>query len=67
MESPDDSYLGTSRVQSDGRAVERGTWIIGEDGTVLGQGWQSQWERAQRRLNDVHSVYAEDRAAPTTR
>jgi hypothetical protein len=24
---------------------------------MLGQGWQSQWERVQRRLNDVRAVY----------
>jgi len=25
---------------------------------VLGQGWQSQWARVHRRLNDVRAVYA---------
>jgi hypothetical protein len=25
---------------------------------VLGRGWQSQWARVHRRLNDVRSVYA---------
>jgi hypothetical protein len=24
---------------------------------MLGQGWQSQWERVQRRLDDVRAVY----------
>ena len=24
---------------------------------MLGQGWQSQWERVQRRLDDVRTVY----------
>jgi hypothetical protein len=24
---------------------------------MLGQGWQSQWERVQRRLHDVRAVY----------
>jgi hypothetical protein len=27
------------------------------DPAVLGQGWQSQWERVQRRLDDVRVVY----------
>jgi hypothetical protein len=27
------------------------------DRAMLGQGWQSQWERVQRRLDDVRAVY----------
>ena len=29
-----------------------------EDETVLGQGWQTQWARVHRRLNDVRVVYS---------
>ena len=28
-------------------------------GSGLCQSWQSQWERVQRRLDDVHAVYTE--------
>lgn len=28
-----------------------------EGGTVLGKGWQSQWARVHRRLDDVRAVY----------
>ena len=56
---PDNAgYLRTSWVQSEGPCGRARHRTIGENGTVLGQGWQSQWARVQRRLNDVRSVYA---------
>lgn len=36
----------------------RGRGEVCEDRTVLGHGWQMQWARVHRRLDDVRAVYA---------